>query len=166
MALRTLRYSYDDILKKKSKPVKEVNDHIRELLNDMLETLRDHNGLGLAAPQVGILRRVVVIDVEDQVLELINPEIIEQEGAQIRSEGCLSIPGKSGDVERPEYVKVKALDRNGDEIVLEGRELLAVAFCHEIDHLDGVLYTDKAISVTDNEDEADDDDEVYEDEAE
>lgn len=167
MALRVLRYYNDEILRKKSKPVKAVNDHIRLLLDDMLDTMRAHNGIGLAAPQVGILRRVVLIDVEDQVLELINPEILEREGIQNRSEGCLSIPGKSGVVERPATVRIKALDRNGEEIFIEGSELLAVAICHEIDHLDGILFADKAIEITDNiEEEDEDEDEDAEDQEE
>ena len=111
----------------------------------MAETLKKEDGVGLAAPQVGILKRVVVIDVGKGLIELINPEIIEVRGSQINMEGCLSFPGQSGYVDRPTYAKVKALDRNGDEKIYEGEGLLAIAFCHEIDHLNGILYIDKTI---------------------
>ena len=111
----------------------------------MAETMYEANGVGLAAPQVGVLKRVVVIDIGEGLIELINPVVVETKGSQIGSEGCLSIPGACADVDRPEYVKVEALNRDGEKIVVEGTELLAVALCHETDHLDGVLYIDKAI---------------------
>ncbi|MBM7685506.1 peptide deformylase [Defluviitalea raffinosedens] len=145
MALRQIRKDGDEILRKKSKEVKEITPSILTLLDDMAETMYHAEGVGLAAPQVGVLKRIVVIDVGDGIIELINPEIIEEEGEQIGAEGCLSIPGLSGEVKRPQRVKVKALNRHGEEIILEGEGLLAVAFCHEIDHLNGVLFTDKVI---------------------
>lgn len=156
MALRNIVEIGDEVLRKTCRPVGEITDRVKVILDDMVETLHDSGGVGLAAPQVGILRRMVVIDIGDEengLIELINPEIIETSGSQIDAEGCLSIPGKYGEVERPEYVKVKALDRNGNEKVYEGTELLARAFCHEIDHLDGILYIDKADEVWDIEDE-------------
>jgi len=152
MALREMRFQGDDILRKKSKPVKDINPKILTLLDDMAETMADRNGVGLAAPQVGILRRVVIIDMGEGVVELINPEIIETEGTQKLSEGCLSLPGKSGVVERPAKTKVKALNRFGEEIIVEGEEYMSVALNHELDHLDGILYIDKVIEM-DAEDE-------------
>ncbi len=135
----------DETLRKKSRPVDVITKRILTLLDDMVETMRRANGVGLAAPQVGVLRRLVVIEVvEGEVLYLINPEIIEKSGEQTGYEGCLSLPGKTGVCTRPNFVKVKALDRNGVERIYEGEELLARAFCHEIDHLDGVLYRDVA----------------------
>lgn len=151
MATRTVRLSTDEILRKKCKPVKEINANTLVLLDDMAETMYAANGVGLAAPQVGILKRIVVIDIGEGLLELINPEIVETRGSQIDYEGCLSIPGQSALVERPEYVKVSAQNRAGESITVEGEELLAVALCHELDHLDGVLYIDKAIPVEDVE---------------
>lgn len=142
MATRLVRTSEDEILRKKCKSVGEINDRILTLLDDMAETMYAANGVGLAAPQVGVLRRVVVIDVGEGLIELINPVIIEQSGAQCGNEGCLSVPGKQGEVTRPERVRVEATDRDGDRFVMEGEGLLARAFCHEIDHLDGILYTD------------------------
>ena len=117
---------------------------IEELIDDMFETMYDANGCGLAAPQVGIRKRIVVIDCGDQPLVLINPEILETSGEQTGQEGCLSVPGKVGIVTRPNYAKVKALDENMDEIIVEGTELLARCLCHEIDHLNGIMYVDKA----------------------
>ena len=143
MAIRNIRQVGDPILRKTSKEVKEVNDRIKVLLDDMAETMYDADGVGLAAPQVGILKRVVVIDIGEELIELINPEIIETSGEQIDEEGCLSVVGEAGNVRRPNYVKVRALNRNGETIELEGEELLARAFCHEIDHLDGILFVDK-----------------------
>ena len=135
----------DSTLRKVCRPVDKVTPRINTLLDDMIETMRDANGVGLAAPQVGVLLRAVVIETEPGVVhELINPEIIETSGEQEGSEGCLSLPGRSGHVKRPNYVKVKALNRNGEEYVLEGTELLARAICHETDHLDGHLYVDFA----------------------
>lgn len=145
MALRSIRKIGDELLRKKSKKVEKIDDRIQILLDDMLETMYESNGVGLAAPQVGILKRVVVIDIGEGPVFLINPEIIKSEGSYIDEEGCLSVPGEQGPVERPYKVTVKALDRNGKEIVVEGEELMARALCHEIDHLDGILYVDKII---------------------
>ena len=119
----------------------------------MVETMYNADGVGLAAPQVGVLRRVVVIDIGEGVIELINPELIETEGEQIGPEGCLSVPGVTGEVERPLKVKVKALNRKGEEFIIEGEGLLARALCHEIDHLDGIIFTDKVIRYLDEEEE-------------
>ena len=142
MALRTIRKQGDPILTKKCRPIKEMTPKIRELIFDMLDTMYEAYGVGLAAPQVGILKRLVVIDVGDGPLVLINPEIVETDGEQTGDEGCLSVPGMAGQVTRPNYVKVRALDQNMEEIELEGTELLARAFCHELDHLDGKMYTE------------------------
>lgn len=142
MATRLVRTSEEEILRKKCKPIGEINDRILTLLDDMAETMYAANGVGLAAPQVGVLRRAVVIDVGEGLIELINPVILEQSGAQSGKEGCLSVPGKQGEVTRPDHVRVEATDRDGDRFVMEGDGLLARAFCHEIDHLDGILYTD------------------------
>ena len=145
MALRQIVKIGEPVLRKKSKVVKEINDRIIELLDDMADTMYEADGVGLAAPQVGILKRVVVIDIGDGLIELINPEIIETEGEYLDNEGCLSVPGECGDVLRPYRVKVRALNRFGETIEIEGEELLARAFCHEIDHLDGILYVDKVV---------------------
>lgn len=142
MALRTIRTEGDPVLTKKSRPVDAMTPRIQELINDMLETMYDAMGVGLAAVQVGILKRIVTIDVGDGPMVLINPEIIETAGSQTGDEGCLSVPGMSGQVTRPDYVKVKALDMDMKEVIYEGEELLARAFCHEIDHLDGHMYTE------------------------
>ena len=142
MALRTIRTEGDEVLKKISRPVKEMTPRIRELIVDMLDTMYDSMGVGLAAPQVGILKRIVTIDVGEGPIVLINPEILETSGEQTGEEGCLSVPGMSGMVTRPNYVKVKALDINMQEVEYEGTELLARAFCHELDHLDGKMYTE------------------------
>lgn len=132
-------------LRKKSREVTEITKRTLTLLDDMLETMRKANGVGLAGPQVGVLRRIAVIEVEEgKVIELINPVIIEKQGSQTGYEGCLSVPGRTGIVTRPDYVRVKALDRNGEEKIYEGTGLLARCFCHEIAHLDGELYTDVA----------------------
>ena len=141
MALRQVRTIGDEILYKKCKPVKEMTPRIAQLIEDMFETMYENNGVGLAAPQVGILRQIVVIDVEDgsQYL-LINPEIIETEGSQTGQEGCLSVPGKAGIVTRPERVRVRALDEDMEEFILEAEGMLARAVCHECDHLNGELY--------------------------
>ena len=144
MALRNIRILGDEILKKQAKEVTEMTPKIEELIDDMFETMYDANGCGLAAPQVGIRKRIVVIDFGDQPLVLINPEILETSGEQTGQEGCLSVPGKVGIVTRPNYAKVKALDENMDEIIVEGTELLARCLCHEIDHLNGIMYVDKA----------------------
>lgn len=145
MALRQIVKIGEPVLRKKSKVVKEINDRLIDLLDDMADTMYEADGVGLAAPQVGILKRVVVVDIGDGLIELINPEIIEAEGEYLDNEGCLSVPGESGDVLRPYRVKVRALNRFGETIEIEGEELLARAFCHEIDHLDGILYVDKVI---------------------
>ena len=158
MAIRTIRFGNDEILRKKSKEVKEIDSKILNLLDDMAETMYNSQGVGLAAPQVGVLKRVVVIDVGDGLIELINPVVVETKGEVVFNEACLSFPGKTGKVIRPEYTKVEALDRNGEKIVVEGEELLAVALCHETDHLDGVLYVDKII-----DDELEDDTDFEED---
>ena len=142
MALRTIRVQGDPVLTKKSRPVEQMTPRISELITDMLDTMYDAMGVGLAAPQVGILKRIVVIDVGEGPLVLINPEILETGGEQTGDEGCLSVPGMAGQVTRPNYVKVKALDVNMNEVIYEGEELLARAFCHEIDHLDGKMYTE------------------------
>ncbi len=144
MALRNIREMGDDILTKKCKPVKEINERTLDLIDDMFETMYEANGVGLAAPQVGILKRIVVIDTtgEDPIL-LINPVIVESSGEQTGQEGCLSVPGKSGQVTRPNYVKVLAYDENMEQFELEGTELLARAICHELDHLEGHLYVER-----------------------
>ncbi|HIZ64713.1 MAG TPA: peptide deformylase [Candidatus Blautia pullicola] len=143
MALRNIRLEGDSILTKECRKVEKMTPKIQELIGDMLDTMYDAYGVGLAAPQVGILKQIVVIDTtgEDPHV-LINPEIVETSGSQTGDEGCLSVPGMSGTVTRPNYVKVKALNENMEEIVLEGTELLARAICHETDHLHGKLYTE------------------------
>ena len=142
MALRKIRVQGDSVLTKKSRPVDKMTPRIGELITDMLDTMYDAMGVGLAAPQVGILKRIVVIDVGDGPIVLINPEILETDGEQTGDEGCLSVPGMAGQVTRPNYVKVRALDVSMEEQIYEGEGLLARAFCHEIDHLDGKMYTD------------------------
>ncbi len=145
MAIREIRKKGDDILLKKCKTVVNFDKKLHILLDDMYETMVKADGVGLAAPQVGILKRAVVVDTGEGKTELINPEIIEESGSQIDSEGCLSVPKVFGTVERPMNVKVRAQDRNGDWFEIEGEGLTARAFCHEIDHLDGKLFTDKVI---------------------
>ena len=136
----------DPVLRKVCRPVETVTPRIRTLLDDMIETMRAANGCGLAAPQVGVLRRVVVVECEEgKVIELINPRIIARAGKQEEAEGCLSVPGRWGITDRPRHVTVRAQDRYGNEFEVSGSDLLARAFCHELDHLDGVLFTDKAI---------------------
>jgi peptide deformylase len=186
MALRKIVYAGDDILRKHSKVVKEVTPRIKGLIEDMWETMYEYNGVGLSAPQVGILKRIVVIDVtappdeEEEYdpelaeytppvdpnknnhprgtvardrYELINPEIVESEGETVEDEGCLSVPGETGKVKRPTKVTVKALDGNGDEVVVTGHGLLAKALCHELDHLEGILFTDLVIETEDGDDD-------------
>lgn len=145
MAIRNIREIGEEVLTKKCREVTEMTPRIKELIEDMLETMYEANGVGLAAPQVGVLKRIVVIDTtgEDPHI-LINPRIVESSGEQTGQEGCLSVPGKSGQVTRPNYVKAVALDVNMREFELEGTELLARAICHELDHLDGHLYVEKA----------------------
>lgn len=145
MAIRNIIEDGDPTLRKTSRVIEKIDKRIVTLLDDMIETMYDADGVGLAAPQVGILKRIAIIDVGEGIIELINPEIIEAKGEQIDAEGCLSIPGVSGDVKRPKYVKVRALDRSGKTIEIEGTDLLARALCHEIDHLEGILFTDKVI---------------------
>lgn len=155
MAIRNIvALGEDEVLRKRCRRVDKFDKRLRTLLDDMADTMYKADGVGLAAPQVGILKRVVVIDVGDGLIELVNPEIIATEGSVVGVEGCLSVPGKRGTVDRPERVIVRAQNRDGKEIQLDGEELLARCLCHEIDHLDGVLYVDKMIDdVTDMEDE-------------
>lgn len=146
MALRNIRVlgqDGDEILRKTAKEVTEMTPKIRELIDDMFDTMYEANGCGLAAPQVGIRKRIVVIDCGDDPIVLINPVILETSGEQTGSEGCLSVPGKCGTVTRPNYAKVKAFDEDMNEYIVEGEELLARCLCHEIDHLDGIMYVDK-----------------------
>ena len=144
MALREVRIQGDPILEKPCRKVTEVTDRIRTLIDDMLETMYDHDGVGLAAPQVGVLKRIVVIDVGEGPIVMINPEILETAGEQTGAEGCLSLPGKYGTVTRPNYVKARFFDEDMEEYEIEGEELLARAICHELDHLDGHMYTELA----------------------
>ena len=144
MAIREIRVVGDDILTKKCKEVKMITPRTETLIFDMLDTMYEEMGVGLAAPQVGILKRIVVIDIGEGPIIMINPEILETSGEQTGEEGCLSVPGKSGIVTRPNHVKVKAFNEDMEPIELEGEELLARAFCHEIDHLDGHLYVELA----------------------
>ena len=143
MAVREIRVQGDDVLTKVCKEVKALTPRTLVLIEDMLDTMYEAQGVGLAAPQVGILKRIVVIDVGEGPIILINPEILETSGEQTGDEGCLSVPGLAGQVTRPNYVRVKALDENMEEVIYEGEGLLARAFCHEIDHLDGHLYVEK-----------------------
>ncbi len=142
MGLRKILTDKEPALHKVCKPVTAFDHKLHKLLEDMKETLIDSGGVGLAAPQVGILRRVVLVDVGDEILELINPEMLETDGEQVGAEGCLSVPGKYGLVKRPYWAKVRAQDRNGDWYEAEGEELIARCFCHELDHLDGIVYTE------------------------
>ena len=135
----------EDFLRKKSRPVEEITPRIKTLLDDMIETMRHANGCGLAGVQVGVLRRIVVIETEEGLFELINPRIVAMAGEQESEEGCLSLPGEWGITKRPMFVTAKALNREGEEIEIKASGLLAKAICHELDHLDGVLYTDKVI---------------------
>lgn len=146
MAIRNLRFDGDPILRKTSKEVVEVTPKIVELLDDMLETMYAENGVGLAGPQVGVLKRIFVIDIGDGPMEFINPVIVEKSGSQTGSEGCLSLPGKVAEVTRPNYVVCEAFDRNMEPFRVEAEEFLARAICHEYDHLDGILYKDIADS--------------------
>ena len=152
MALRNIREIGAPILNQRAKEVREMTPNLRALIEDMVETMRHANGVGLAAPQVGVLKRLVVIECEEGELHvLINPEIVERDGEQTGYEGCLSVPGKTGIVTRPNHVKVKALDENMEPVTVEGEELLARALCHELDHLDGHLYTEMAEELYTNE---------------
>lgn len=149
MAIREIREKGDEILYKKCKAVVKFDEKLHILLDDMYETMQSRDGVGLAAPQVGILKRAVVIDVGDGKIELINPEIVEESGEQTGSEGCLSVPGVFGEVTRPNVVTIKAQDRDGKWFKITGKELLARAFCHEIEHLDGKLFLDRVIRFID-----------------
>lgn len=144
MALRNIRKLGDDVLRKKCRAVENIDDRILTLLDDMAETMYNANGVGLAAPQIGILKRIAVIDTGDGLIELINPEIIEKSGSQTADEGCLSVPGRYGKVERPQKVTVRAKNRYGETFELSGEDLLARAICHETDHLDGIVFVDLA----------------------
>ena len=141
MGLRKILTDKEPALHKVCKPVEKFDWRLHKLLDDMRETLVDSNGVGLAAPQVGILRRVVIVDTGEEILELVNPTMLETDGEQVGAEGCLSVPGKYGLVKRPYYAKVRAQDRDGDWYEVEGEELIARCFCHELDHLDGIVYT-------------------------
>lgn len=145
MALRVIRTDEDPLLRKISKPVKNINERITSLLDDMVETMYKANGIGLAAPQVGILRRVITVDVGEGVYKMINPEIIEEKGSEVDIEGCLSVPNFNGTVERPSEIKVKYLDEKGEEHTIEAKGLFARCICHEVDHLNGILFSDKYI---------------------
>ncbi|MDO5478748.1 MAG: peptide deformylase [Clostridia bacterium] len=153
MAIREIRKTPDEVLYKRSREVTEFDERLHTLLDDMADTMYEANGVGLAAVQVGILKRVVVIDVGEGIMELINPVIIESKDLQYGTEGCLSFPGQWGRVTRPNYVKVKALDRFGNEQILEGKELLARAFCHELEHLDGHVFLEKVEEFVDPDEE-------------
>ena len=157
MALRTIRIQGDPVLTKNCRPIAEMTPKIKELAEDMLDTMYEANGVGLAGPQVGILKRIVVIDVGEGPIVMINPVILEASGEQTGDEGCLSLPGKAGTVTRQNYVKARAFDLNMEEYEIEGTELLARAICHELDHLDGHMYTEKVVGplreVTYEEDE-------------
>ena len=142
MGLRKILTVQEPCLHKVCRPVEKFDGKLHKLLDDMKETLLDANGVGLAAPQVGILRRVVIVDLGDEVLELVNPELLETSGEQEGAEGCLSVPGKYGLVKRPNFAKVRAQDRDGNWFEAEGEELIARCFCHELDHLDGIVYTE------------------------
>ncbi len=143
MAIRQIRTYGDPVLEKVCRPVKEMTPRLAELIDDMLDTMYQAEGVGLAAPQVGVLRRIVVIDVGEGPIVLVNPEIVFSEGEQTGSEGCLSVPGQAGQVTRPDHVRVSALDRDMNPVEVEGTELLARALCHELDHLDGIVYVTK-----------------------
>ena len=142
MGLRKILTDKDPALHKVCKPVENFDRKLHKLLDDMTETMLDANGVGLAAPQVGILRRVVVVDTGEGILELVNPTLVETDGEQMGAEGCLSVPGKYGLVKRPYYAKVRAQDRDGNWFEAEGEELIGRCFCHELDHLDGIVYTE------------------------
>lgn len=157
MAIRKIMVlGEDDVLRKRSRRVDKFDKRLRTLLDDMADTMYKADGVGLAAPQVGVLKRAVVIDVGEGLIELVNPEIVASEGEVVGPEGCLSVPERRGTVERPERVTVKAQNRDGREVQIEATELLAVALCHEIDHLDGVLYVDKMIEDITDQDEDED----------
>ena len=143
MALRTIRLQGDPVLTKTCREIKEMTPKIKELIEDMLDTMYEANGVGLAGPQVGVLKRIVVIDIGEGPVVMINPMILESSGEQTGDEGCLSLPGRAGVVTRPDYVKAKALNEDMEEYIIEGTGLMARAICHELDHLDGHMYTEK-----------------------
>lgn len=145
MAIRIIRKDEDPILRKKAKKVEKINERVKTLIKDMRETMYDADGVGLAATQVGVLKRIILVDVGEGLLEMINPEILESCGEEVDEEGCLSLPGVNGVVPRPEAVTVKGLNPEGQEIIIEAKNLFARAICHEIDHLNGVLFTDRMI---------------------
>lgn len=159
MALRTIRLQGDPVLTKTCREIKEMTPKIKELIEDMLDTMYEANGVGLAGPQVGVLKRIVVIDIGEGPVVMINPMILESSGEQTGDEGCLSLPGKAGVVTRPDYVKAKALNEDMEEYIIEGTGLMARAICHELDHLDGVMYVDLVegdlyeVGAADDEDE-------------
>jgi peptide deformylase len=155
MALRQIRIEGDEILRKNARIVEEITPKIKELVADMIETMYHANGVGLAAPQIGVLKRIVIIDVGEGPIVMINPEILKRSGEQEGIEGCLSVPGKSGIVKRPNYVKAQAVNLEGDVYTIEGEELLARAICHELDHLNGQLYIDIAEEMVDYDQEND-----------
>lgn len=145
MGIRKIRLEGDPILRKQCKPIDKMTPRLEQLIDDMFDTMYEANGVGLAGPQIGILKQIVVIDIgDDDPLVLINPEIIEQSGEQTGDEGCLSLPGKVGTVTRPNYVKCQAFNENMETVIIEGTELKARAICHELDHLKGILYRDRA----------------------
>lgn len=150
MALRTIRTIGDEVLRKKSRTVDKIDKRILTLLDDMVDTMYESDGIGLAGPQVGILKRVVVVDIGDGPIYLINPVILEAKGSEIDSEGCLSIPNENGDVDRPTWIKVNALNEKGENYTFEANDLFARAICHEVDHLDGILFIDKVIETEEN----------------
>lgn len=154
MAVRILRKFEDEALRRVAKPVDKIDEHIKGLVKDMADTMYEHKGVGLAAPQIGISKRVVVIDVGEGLLQLINPKIVKQEGEEIDVEGCLSFPGVYGEVKRPYRVVVEALNLQGEKIKIEGEGLLARALCHEIDHLNGIVFIDKAVRFIDEDTQA------------
>ena len=159
MAVRQIRIIGDEILKKRAREITEIDEKVQQLLDDMLETLHQTpDGIGLAAPQVGVLKRAIVVDLSQEEngvgpYKLINPVITKKKGEQVCREGCLSVPGKLGDVTRPKEVVVEALNENGEKVKIKAKDLLAVVLCHEIDHLDGILFTEKATEFYDAEDE-------------
>jgi peptide deformylase len=145
MALRNLRLEGDEILRKQSREIKNINERIKILADDMIETMKENDGIGLAAPQVGILKRIIVVDIGQGPLVMVNPDILEKDGEQIINEGCLSVPNKNGNVKRPEKLKVTYTDLEGDKHTIKTEGLLSVVISHEVDHLNGVLFIDKVI---------------------
>ncbi|MFW6381774.1 MAG: peptide deformylase [Bacillota bacterium] len=152
MAVLNIRIVGDPVLRSQAKAVESISEETGKLIDNMVDTMYRYNGIGLAAPQVGILQRIIVIDVGDNLIEMVNPRILSGEGQELREEGCLSIPEETGFVERKKRVKVRGLDREGKEINMEAEGLLARAFQHEIDHLNGVLFTDKTVQIEEDED--------------